>query len=81
MSRVEEIERAIQDLSPEEFNRVVQSVHALQQLRADVLAGFEAIKNGDFEDFDEPSTGKLADDVKRRGRLHLSEVRHFTPAS
>ena len=35
MSRVEEIERAIQELSPEEFTRVAQRVHALKQERWD----------------------------------------------
>jgi hypothetical protein len=75
MGRVEEIEQAIQSLSPEEFTRVAQRVQALQQLRADVHAGFEAIKGGDYEDFDERSTKKLADDTKRRGRLRLAETR------
>ena len=71
MSRVEEIEQAIQKLSPEEFTRVAQRVQALQQLRANVQAGLEAIKSGDYEDFDERSTKKLADDIKQRGRLRL----------
>jgi hypothetical protein len=35
MSRVEEIERAIQDLSPEEFARIAQRVHELGQERWD----------------------------------------------
>ncbi len=49
-------------------------MQALQQLRADVHAGFEAIKSGGYEDFDERSTKKLADDIKRRGRLGLAET-------
>src|SRR5258708_20094519 len=75
MSRVEEIERAIQELSPEEFARVAQRVQSLQQLRADVHAGFEAIERGDYEGFDERTTRKLADDIKRRGRVRLAEAR------
>jgi hypothetical protein len=35
MSRVEEIERAIQELSAEEFARVAQRVHELEQERWD----------------------------------------------
>ena len=31
MSRVEEIERAIQDLSADEFARIAQHVHAIEQ--------------------------------------------------
>jgi hypothetical protein len=75
MSRVEEIEQAIQRLSPEEFARVAQRVQALQKLRADVLAGFEAIERGDYEDFDERTAKKLTDDIKQRGRLRLAEIR------
>ena len=79
MSRVEEIEQAIQNLSPEEFTRVAQRVQALQQLRADVHAGFEAIESGNYQDFDERSTRKLADDIKRRGRLRLAETHKAGP--
>jgi hypothetical protein len=35
MSRVEEIERAIQELSAEEFARIAQRVHELEQERWD----------------------------------------------
>ena len=35
MSRVDEIEQAIQALSPEEFTRVAQRVHELEQERWD----------------------------------------------
>jgi hypothetical protein len=31
MSRVEEIERAIQELSPEEFAQIAERVHAIEQ--------------------------------------------------
>jgi hypothetical protein len=73
MSRVEEIEQAIQKLSPEEFARVAQRVQALQKLRTDVLAGFEAIERGDYEDFDEHTTKTLVDGIKQRGRLRLAD--------
>ena len=36
MSRVEEIERAIQELSRDEFTRIAQHVHVLEQERWDV---------------------------------------------
>jgi hypothetical protein len=35
MSRVEEIERAIQQLSPDEFAQLAQRIHALEQERWD----------------------------------------------
>ena len=35
MSRVEEIERAIQELSPDEFARIAQHVYAIEQERWD----------------------------------------------
>ena len=35
MSRVEEIERAIQELSSDEFARIAERVHALEQERWD----------------------------------------------
>ena len=79
MSRVEEIERAIQELNPEEFARVAQRVQSLQQLHADVRAGFEAIERGDYEDFDERTSRMLADDIKRRGRVRLAEARKTEP--
>ena len=45
MSRVEEIERALEELSPDEFRRVAQRVHAIEserwdkQLDTDAAAG------------------------------------------
>ena len=41
-------------------------------LRADVHAGFQAIKRGEYEDYDEHTTKKLAEDVKTRGRARLA---------
>ena len=43
----------------------------LAQLRADVRAGFEAIERGEYEEHDEHTTKKLAEDIKRRGRQRL----------
>ena len=63
MGRVEEIERAIQELSGDEFSRIAQSVYALDQERWD-------------EEFDrDASSGKLdfliaeAQEDRKRGRL------------
>lgn len=35
MSRVEEIERAIEDLTPEEFARIAERIHAIEQEKWD----------------------------------------------
>jgi hypothetical protein len=35
MSRVEEIERAIENLTPEEFARIVERIHAIEQEKWD----------------------------------------------
>ena len=63
MGRVEEIERAIQELSGDEFSRIAQSVYALDQERWD-------------EELDrDASSGKLdfliaeAQEDRKRGRL------------
>jgi len=63
MSRVEEIERAIQDLSLDEFAQIAQHVHALEQER------WDAQMDGDA------SSGKLdflvaeALEDRKQGRL------------
>jgi hypothetical protein len=63
MSRVEEIERAIQELSHEEFARIAQRVHALEQERWDAELDRDA------------SSGKLdfliaeAREDRKQGRL------------
>jgi hypothetical protein len=63
MSRVEEIERAIQELSSDEFDRIAQRVHALEQERWDAELDRDA------------SSGKLdfliaeAQDDREKGRL------------
>lgn len=43
----------------------------LAQLRAEVRAGFEAIERGEYEEYDEHATKRLAQDIKRRGRQRL----------
>ena len=45
----------------------------LGRLRAEVRAGFEAIERGEYEDYDEHSTKRLARDIKARGRRRLAE--------
>ena len=70
---LEESMDGTEELSPEEFARVAQRVQSLQQLRADVHAGFEAIESGDYEDFDERTTKTLAYVIKGRGRLRLAD--------
>jgi hypothetical protein len=63
MSRVEEIERAIQELSSDEFALIAQRIHALEQER------WDAEMDGDA------SSGKLdfliaeALDDRKQGRL------------
>jgi hypothetical protein len=74
VSRVEEIERAIEALSLEELREIARHVTSLERLRADVQAGLDAIDRGDYEDFDESTTPALADDVKLRGRQKLAEL-------
>ena len=48
------------------------------QLRADIRAGFEAIERGEYEEHDERSTPRLAEDIKRRGRRRLIAARKKT---
>jgi len=48
MSRVEEIERAIRDLSPDEFAQVAQHVRALERERWDAQMDRDAV-NGRFD--------------------------------
>lgn len=43
MSRVEEIERAIAELSPEEFRQVAQRVHAIEEARWDKQLDGDAV--------------------------------------
>lgn len=52
----------------------------LAQLRADIRAGFEAIERGEYEEYDEHTTKKLAEDIKRRGRQRLVEANKKTGA-
>ena len=41
--------------------------------RAEVLAGFDAIERGDFEEYDERTTKNLTLEIKQRGRKLLEE--------
>jgi antitoxin ParD1/3/4 len=44
------------------------------QLRAHVRAGFDAIERGEFETYNESTTRRLAEDVKRHGRKQLGQA-------
>jgi antitoxin ParD1/3/4 len=44
----------------------------LESLRRDVRAGFEAIKRGEYTDYDATTIQKLADRVNARGRRRLT---------
>jgi len=86
MSRVEEIQRAIDALSDDELSRVADRVRAIEQERRAELAvlvqeGFDAIERGEYEDLDEVSTKLLAEDIKQRGRERLSGTAGHTTFS
>jgi len=51
------------------------------QLRAEIRAGFEAIERGDYEEYDERATKKLAEDIKRRGRQRLVAADALPPVA
>ncbi len=44
------------------------------QLRAQVRAGFDAIERGEFETYDESTTKRLAEEIKRHGRKQLAQL-------
>jgi antitoxin ParD1/3/4 len=44
----------------------------LASLRSEIEAGFEAIRRGEYEDYDARSTKALAADIKTRGRARLA---------
>jgi antitoxin ParD1/3/4 len=46
----------------------------LAKLRANVRTGFDAIDRGEYDDYDERTTKRLAEDIKKRGRQRLAEV-------
>jgi antitoxin ParD1/3/4 len=50
----------------------------LVQLRSDVRSGFDAIERGEFEEYGERTTKQLAQDIKRRSRQRLAEVKKKT---
>lgn len=45
----------------------------MEILRSDVNAGFEAIRRGQFSEFDAASVQQLSERVKSRGRRRLAE--------
>ena len=54
--------------------RLLKDRDEQHQLRAQVRAGFDAIERGEFETYDESTTKKLAEDIKRRGRKRLAQA-------
>ena len=52
-----------------------QRDESIAGLRDDIRAGFDAIERGEYEDYDETTTHKLAEDIKRRGRQRLAETK------
>jgi antitoxin ParD1/3/4 len=44
------------------------------RLRADIRTGFDAIDRGEYDDYDEQSSKRLAEDIKKRGRQRLAQV-------
>ena len=44
----------------------------LAALQAEVRIGFEAIERGEYEDYDERTTKRLAAQIKARGRARLA---------
>ena len=84
MTRVDEIERAIESLTDEEFCHVAGHVQNLAEQRKSEIAhrvreGLEAIKRGEYEDHDETSTKLLAEGIKQRGRERLSRITPSRP--
>jgi antitoxin ParD1/3/4 len=51
---------------------LVERDRRLESLRRDVRAGFEAIKRGEYTDYDVTTIQKLADRVNTRGRKRLA---------
>jgi antitoxin ParD1/3/4 len=51
---------------------LVERDRRLESLRRDVRAGFEAIKRGEYTDYDAMTIQKLADRVNTRGRKRLA---------
>ncbi len=69
---MDDIERAIDALSPDEFRRVAEHVNALERLRGDVQAGLDALDRNEYETHDAISTRNLASEVKSHGREKLA---------
>ena len=82
-----EMKRIVKDkvksgLYPTPDHVIREGLRLLQQrdsLRADVHAGFQAIGRGEYEDYDEHTTKKPAEDVKARGRARLAAKKIKNP--
>jgi len=57
--------------------RVLKDREQIEGLRTDVLAGFAEIDRGDFLEFGERSTKRLAHEVHSRGRRALSQAKRI----
>jgi hypothetical protein len=79
VSRVEEIERAIDALNADEFRRVAEHVNALERLRNDLQLGLDALDRGEYEAHDADSTGTLASEIKSRGRESVGQSKKSQP--
>ena len=52
----------------------------VSRLRSDIGAGFDAIRRGEYDDYDEHTTRRLADNIKKRGRQRVGKVLEKTGA-
>ena len=57
--------------------RLMITKDADESLRRDIRIGFEAIERGEYEDYDETTTAKLAADIKSRGRRRLAAMQNM----
>ena len=55
--------------------RLLRDRDNFEALRRDVRQGFEAIERGEYDEFDEKTTKKLASDIKARGLRRLAKAR------
>ena len=58
-------------ISKEDYDEIQQI--RLQQLRQEVQYGLDAVKKGDYSEFDRDGLEKLGDRVKQAGRLREKE--------
>ena len=50
----------------------------IEQLRHEILIGFEAIERGDYHEYDETTTTNLAMEIKNRGALRFAVMRQMS---